>query len=73
MAPRMPVLSGRKVIRALSKAGFVPVGQRGSHVRMKNRQGRIAIVPNHPEVDPSTLASILRQAGLDRDGFMRLL
>lgn len=73
MAPRLPVLSGRDVVRALAKAGFHPVGQRGSHVRLKDSNRRLVIVPNHAAVDVGTLKSIIRQAGLDREGFLRLL
>lgn len=73
MAPRLPVLSGREVVRALAKVGFHPVGQRGSHVRLKDANRRLVVVPNHAELDAGTLKSILRQAGLERDAFMRLL
>ncbi|MGB9740910.1 MAG: type II toxin-antitoxin system HicA family toxin [Candidatus Bathyarchaeales archaeon] len=30
---KLPPLSGRKVVKALSKAGFEIVGRKGSHVR----------------------------------------
>ena len=73
MAPRLPVPSAREVLRALSRVGFRPVGQRGSHIRLKNAGGRLVIVPRHSEIGPTTLKSILRQAGLSRDDFMRLL
>ena len=31
----LPVVSGRRVIKALTRAGFAVVGRRGSHVRLK--------------------------------------
>lgn len=73
MAPRLPVLSAREILGALAKVGFVPVGQKGSHVRLKRADGRIVMVPRHAEVTIGTLRSIIRQAGLRRDEFMRLL
>jgi predicted RNA binding protein YcfA (HicA-like mRNA interferase family) len=32
---KLPVISGKEAIRALEKAGFIIVRQRGSHVRIK--------------------------------------
>lgn len=58
---------------ALSRAGFVPVSQRGSHVKVRKATGRSAIVPMHEELAVGTLSSILRQAGLDREEFLDLL
>ena len=73
--PKLPRLSGKEVIKALSKAGFEIVRQKGSHVIMKKKtsEGEIAtVVPNHKEVDRGTLLEIIRQAKLTRDEFMNL-
>jgi len=64
---KLPVLSGAQVIRLLSHLGFIKVGQKGSHVKLRgirNGKKRIVIVPFHKELAPGTLASILRQADL---------
>ena len=53
-----------KVARALSKAGFSPVRQRGSHVFLKHPDGRDTVVPVHPEVNRTTLMDIISEAGL---------
>ena len=53
--PKLPVLSGTDVIKALKKFGFSTVSQRGSHVKMRHADGRTAIVPNHKEIKPGTL------------------
>lgn len=63
MSSRRPV-SGRQVIAALERAGFSNVSQRGSHVKLRNEEGRVVIVPMHRELAVGTLSSILRQAGL---------
>lgn len=73
---RLPRLSGREVIKVLSKAGFVSVRQKGSHIIMKKEtpDGKIGlVVPNHKEIDIGTLAEIIRQSRLSRDGFLDLL
>ncbi len=43
------------------------MAQRGSHVKLRNEDGRTVIVPLHDELARGTLASILRQAGLTRE------
>ncbi len=73
MSPSLPILSGREVVRALTKAGFAEVSQRGSHVKLRNTAGRTAIVPLHRELARGTLRSILRQAGLEVEALIDLL
>ena len=73
MSPRLPVVAGGDVVRALGRAGFREISQRGSHVKLRNAGGRTAIVPLHRELAPGTLRSILRQAGLSVDDFVALL
>jgi predicted RNA binding protein YcfA (HicA-like mRNA interferase family) len=74
--PKLKPASGNKIIKALSKAGFQPVGTKGSHVRLKKKTENkvfIVIVPLHPEIKKGTLKSILRQAGLTDEEFSELL
>jgi predicted RNA binding protein YcfA (HicA-like mRNA interferase family) len=63
---RLPILSGRKVIRALEQIGFEVVRQKGSHVRLKHEDGRVVTVPVHAGQDISRglLRKILRDAEL---------
>jgi len=73
---KLPVLPARDILKALGKAGFVVVSQRGSHVKLHGQRGgveRTVIVPSYDEVPRGVLASILRQAGLSRDEFRGLL
>ena len=74
--PKLPHLSGKEVTKALSKIGFQPVRQKGSHVilvRKTEQEKRAVVVPNHKEIDVGTLVEIIRQAGLKRDEFLALL
>ena len=69
----LPVLSGADVVKALGRAGFAQVSQRGSHVKLRRDDGRVVIVPMHAELARGTLRSILRQAGLSVDELKALL
>jgi predicted RNA binding protein YcfA (HicA-like mRNA interferase family) len=72
----LPVVSGRKVIKALTKAGFKVAGRRGTHVKLKkkvNDKVFVVIVPDHAELARGTLKSILRQANIAREDFIKLL
>lgn len=67
--PKLPVLSGADVIKAMERLGFAQMRQRGSHVVM--RRGSVGtVVPLHKEVKTGTLAGILRQAQLTQDEFL---
>jgi len=64
---KMPVLSGERVVKLLLDSGFVQVGQKGSHVKLKeihDEKKRPVIVSLHKELASGTLASVLRQAGM---------
>lgn len=68
----MKPLPFREVRRRLEAAGFVVVGQTGSHLKFAKTSDagvRTAIVPRHREVAAGTLRGILRQAGLSEREF----
>jgi predicted RNA binding protein YcfA (HicA-like mRNA interferase family) len=56
-------ISGAEAVRALRRLGFEVVRQEGSPIRMVKGNVRIT-VPNHREILPKTLQSVLRQAGV---------
>ena len=60
-------------MHALRKVGFEQVSQRGSHVKLRNEDGKTVIVPLHRELAPGTLRSVLRQADLTPEQFAALL
>jgi predicted RNA binding protein YcfA (HicA-like mRNA interferase family) len=73
MSSVLPVLSGREVVKILSKAGWVESRQRGSHIIL-TKTGHIASlsVPDHREVARGTLRSLLRSAGISVEEFAAL-
>ncbi|MEK6715082.1 MAG: type II toxin-antitoxin system HicA family toxin [Candidatus Omnitrophota bacterium] len=67
-----PLLSGNEVIHVFLRAGYIKVGQRGSHVKLFNPAKQITlIIPNHREVDRWTLKGILKDAGISVEEFLR--
>jgi predicted RNA binding protein YcfA (HicA-like mRNA interferase family) len=78
LAPRkLPVVNGRRTVRALERAGFELRHIRGSHHVMVHAgpPQRMVSVPVHgnQEIPMGTLAAIIREAGLSREEFMALL
>lgn len=75
MSPKYPLLTPQEIIKALQKAGFEEVSQRGSHRKLKKESypPRTVIVPMHREVARGTLRSILEQVGIDLEAFLNLL
>jgi predicted RNA binding protein YcfA (HicA-like mRNA interferase family) len=73
---RVPDVSGPELVKALQKAGFIILRQKGSHVSMEKvdvaGQWR-TIVPMHREIARGTLHDILKQTGLARDELRKLL
>jgi len=69
---KIPGLSGEDLIKALKKAGFHFVRQRGSHISLENGPYR-TVVPLHDELSRGTLLAILKQCGLSKEDLLKLL
>jgi predicted RNA binding protein YcfA (HicA-like mRNA interferase family) len=66
--------SGREVIKALRRIGFVVDHQRGSHVFLHNLEKNISVVvPDHKELKKGTLNSILKKAGITVEQLKELI
>ncbi len=70
---RWPVLSGRKIIKALEGLGYYKVRQTGSHVRLHCQGRRSVTVPDYSVIGRGLLRKILRDAELTPDEFGKLL
>ncbi|MFZ0889060.1 MAG: type II toxin-antitoxin system HicA family toxin [Candidatus Binataceae bacterium] len=73
---KVPSLNYDKVVRALQRAGWIVVRQRGSHLRLQRRVAEETlklIIPAHRPIKRSTLAHILKQAGLTVEELQKLL
>jgi len=65
--PKLPVISGDKLIKLLTKLGYEIVRQKGSHVRLRKKTeiGEHNItVPKHREIAKGTLNDILSKVSL---------
>ena len=64
--PRLKVLSGKDVVKILSRFGFMPVSQKESHVKLSRTlpsgMRQSLTIPLHEELDKGTLKAIYRQA-----------
>ena len=66
MTDKLPILSGRDVIRALGKLGYVVNDQKGSHIHIRHPVRRPLTVPNHPEDCPGNPADYHKGCRSDR-------
>ena len=69
-------VSGKEMVKILSKFGFEVLDQKGSHVIMigfRNGMKRKPVVPMHAELRKGTLLSILKQADVSRKELEKIL
>lgn len=78
--PKLPVVSGRHLLKVLQKLGYRVIRQRGSHVRLicTTPSGEHAItVPLHEEIARGTLNDIISRVslinGISKDEIIRML
>ena len=73
---KLPLLSGKEVIKILSKIGYMHVRTSGSHAILNKQdsvKGKITVpIPLHKELAKGTLKSIMRQADITLEQLLRL-
>ena len=73
---KLPSVSGERVVRALQRAGFSQLRQKGSHVSLERRTPEKVfrtVVPMHDTLSKGTLSDILKQTGLTVEQLLELL
>jgi predicted RNA binding protein YcfA (HicA-like mRNA interferase family) len=70
---RLPVIAGDDFVKAVCKVGYVWDHTEGSHMILLHPSGRRLSVPRHRELGRGLLRSLIRDAGLTRVEFTRLL
>ena len=72
--PPLPIISGAEAAKAFERAGWRFARQKGSHA-IYVRTGHIATlsIPQHRELAPGTLRSLIRASGMTVDEFIALL
>jgi len=74
--PKLPRIPSLLVIRALKRARFYEYHRAGSHIQLRhasNSSLRVTIPFQRKDLTPKTLKSIIEQAGLTVDEFIKLL
>ena len=72
--PKLPVVSGAEAVGAFGRAGWRRDRQRGSHVVMIKPANIASLsIPQHKELAPGTLRSLIRAAGMTVEEFTALL
>lgn len=77
MKGRLPPVSGKELIKLLSKLGIHPIRQSGSHVQLRGTykgEARYTTVPLHgKEIPKGLVLQILKDCGLTREELLPLL
>ncbi len=74
--PKLPRITAAKLLKVLLKASFFVHHQTGSHINLRHPHKTYlhVVVPYHKrELAPKTLQSILSQAEITIEEFLRLL
>lgn len=66
---KLPVISGKELIKILLKKGYYVKNQKGSHVHLKHTEKMPVTIPNHKVISRKTLSSIIKATGLKESDF----
>ena len=70
----LPAISGERAVRTFQKAGWFKDRQHGSHVILiKPGHPASLSIPQHRELAPGTLRTLIRASGMSVDQFADLL
>jgi len=69
---KLPIISGRQLIKTLSKLGYYKARQRGSHIRLACSDRKSVTIPDYKVIDRFLLKKILRDAELTIEEFMNI-
>ena len=69
---KLPVVSGKAVIKVFDKIGYQVVRKRGSHFRLHHFQRKPLTVPDHKVLGKGLLKKLLRDAELTVENFIKL-
>lgn len=73
---KLKLLSSTTVLKILSKQGFQVIRQKGSHISLYKKvdnKSCLVIVPKKKQIKKGTLLSIIKQAGMTKDTFLKLV
>jgi len=73
MTDKLPILSGKEIVKALGKLGYTVNDQKGSHIHLRHPVRSPLTIPNHPEVARGTLRIIIKDADISVEKLLELL
>ena len=69
--PKLPGISQREAVRVFEKLGY-RIARQSGHIVMSNGKRRL-LIPRHNPINPLTMGSIAKDAGLTPEQFRALL
>ncbi|MGI0479618.1 type II toxin-antitoxin system HicA family toxin [Geminocystis sp. CENA526] len=63
-------ISGKKAVKIFCKFGYIVDHQTGSHIILWHNSKATLSIPNHKELAPGLLRSLIRQASISVDEFL---
>jgi predicted RNA binding protein YcfA (HicA-like mRNA interferase family) len=70
---KLPFISGKKLIKVLTKIGYYVRDQKGSHIHLRHPIRKPLTVPSHKTIARGTLRAIIKDADLTVDEFLQIL
>ena len=74
--PKLPIISGKKLLKILKKAGYIEIRKKGSHVFVEFETGiQSTVIPIHSNEDlgKGMLKSILNDLELSVDDLISMI
>ena len=75
--PRLPQISGRELVKAFKRDGWVEISQRGNHVKLIRKSepfGKATvIIPQHKTIKKGTLSRILKDTSISLEKLKKML
>ncbi len=75
--PKLPQVSGKKLVKALQKDGWIKIGQKGSHIKLQKHLepvGKLTlIIPQHKTLKKGTFFRILKDGNIKLEKLKELL
>jgi len=72
---KIPTITGKELVRLLTKFGFTITRIKGSHYILKHNDGRITVVPVHSKeaIGKGLLIKILNDCEIKKEDLIKLL
>jgi predicted RNA binding protein YcfA (HicA-like mRNA interferase family) len=66
---KLPIISGKELIKILLKKGYCIKDQKGSHIHLRHATKKPITIPNHKAISKGTLKEIIKATELTQEDF----